>query len=55
VPSASQNFGGHKPAARYNIFSIDTRPEGGWSCLMEEHGVSDASERITKLNERVLY
>ncbi|EEZ33458.1 phosphohydrolase, Icc family protein [Brucella sp. NF 2653] len=55
VPSASQSFGGRKPAARYNIFNIDRNADGGWACIMEEHGISDASEKITKLNERVLY
>ncbi|MBB5702534.1 3',5'-cyclic AMP phosphodiesterase CpdA [Ochrobactrum daejeonense] len=55
VPSASQNFGGHKPAARYNIFNIDKGGDGNWSCVMEEHGISDATEKISKLNERILY
>ncbi|MGC0053510.1 metallophosphoesterase family protein [Brucella pituitosa] len=55
VPSASQNFGGHKPPARYNIFNIDRKPEGGWLCLWEQHGIEDASERIIKISEQKLY
>ncbi|PWL17110.1 metallophosphatase [Falsochrobactrum shanghaiense] len=55
VPSASQNYGGHKPAARYNIFNIDRRPDGGWSCQWEQHGIEDASERILKLSQQQLY
>ena len=55
VPSASQNYGGHKPAARYNIFDIDRRLEGGWLCRWEQHGIADANERILKLSEQILY
>ncbi|TCQ81031.1 3',5'-cyclic AMP phosphodiesterase CpdA [Ochrobactrum sp. BH3] len=55
VPSASQNFGGHKPPARYNIFNIDRKPEGGWLCLWEQHGIEDASERIIRISEQKLY
>ncbi len=55
VPSASQNFGGHKPPARYNLFDIDRAPGGGWSCLWEQHGVVDADERIVKIGETRLY
>ena len=55
VPSASQNFGGHKPPARYNIFNIDRKPEGGWLCLWEQHGIEDASERIIRISEQTLY
>ncbi|MFD1199345.1 metallophosphoesterase family protein [Brucella gallinifaecis] len=55
VPSASQNFGGHKPPARYNIFDIDRRPEGGWQCQWEQHGIEDESQRIIKISEQTLY
>lgn len=54
VPSASQNFGGHKPPARYNMFHIYKRDDG-WSCLWEQHGIADHSERILKLSEQRLY
>ncbi len=55
VPSASQNFGGHKPPARYNIFNIDRKPQGGWLCHWEQHGIEDESERIIKISEQELY
>ncbi|MFK3665470.1 metallophosphoesterase family protein [Ochrobactrum teleogrylli] len=55
VPSASQNYGGHKPPARYNIFNIDRKPDGGWYCLWEQHGIEDVSERIFKISEQELY
>ena len=55
VPSASQNYGGHKPPARYNIFNIDRKPNGGWYCLWEQHGIEDVSERIFKISEQELY
>lgn len=55
VPSASQNYGGHKPPARYNLFDIDKRPDGGWSCLWQQHGIEDASERIMKISEQQVY
>jgi 3',5'-cyclic AMP phosphodiesterase CpdA len=55
VPSASQNYGGHKPPARYNLFNIDRKPDGGWHCLWEQHGIEDASERIFKISEQELY
>jgi 3',5'-cyclic AMP phosphodiesterase CpdA len=54
VPSASQNFGGHKPPARYNIFNIDRKPEGGWLCQWEQHGIEDESERIIELSRQEL-
>lgn len=37
VPSASNGPGHKRPAARYNLFSIDGRP-GHWRCEMEERG-----------------
>ncbi|MEN5276881.1 metallophosphoesterase [Brucella sp. TWI432] len=55
VPSASQNFGGHKPPARYNIFAVDRKPHGGWLCQWEQHGIEDESERIIKISEDKLY
>ncbi len=55
VPSASQNFGGRKPAARYNLFTIGGDAVRGWSCLWEEHGIDDAEGHIVKLGETRLY
>lgn len=54
VPSASQNFGGHKPAARYNMFDIERGPNGGWSCNWTERGVIDASQHIVTITEHRL-
>lgn len=54
VPSASQSYGGHKPAARYNIFDIEPQPQGGWTCQWAQFGIMDASNRILKISEEKL-
>lgn len=51
VPSATSAPGGHKPAARYNLFSIE-RSGDGWSCSMEEHGFEGAGKTVVRLSER---
>lgn len=52
VPSATAAPGRKKPAARYNLFSID-KTETGWRCIMEEHGfvVSDPTIGLIKSDE----
>lgn len=55
VPSASQSYGGHKPAARYNLFDIGKTPNGEWSCLWTERAIIDADEHIITLSEQQLY
>lgn len=51
VPSATSAPGGHKPAARYNLFSIE-KTSDGWACQMEEHGFSIPKEPVTLLKDR---
>ncbi|MEM5585456.1 metallophosphoesterase [Roseibium sp. AS2] len=51
VPSATSAPGGHKPAARYNLFSIE-KTQDGWSCAMQEHGFDAPDEPVKLLNER---
>lgn len=44
VPSASNGPGHKRPAARYNLFSIDGVP-GNWQCEMEERGYVSSAPR----------
>jgi 3',5'-cyclic AMP phosphodiesterase CpdA len=53
VPSASQSFGAHKPAARFNIFAIE-KTSAGWSCHMTERGIVDAAMTIETIAEHDL-
>lgn len=54
VPSASQAFGGHKPAARWNQFAISGEA-GAWNCLWSERGVIDDSAKIQPISERPIW
>lgn len=54
VASASQGPGGHKPAARYNLFDISGE-KGNWRCEMTEYGYSDKPNSIDKLATRMLW
>ncbi len=51
VPSATSVPGGHKPAARYNLFKIE-KADDGWTCRMEEHGFEGPNTPVTLLSER---
>jgi 3',5'-cyclic AMP phosphodiesterase CpdA len=51
VPSATSAPGGHKPAARYNLFSI-ARQTDGWTCQMEEHGFEESGGPVKPLSRR---
>lgn len=51
VPSATSAPGGHKPAARYNLFSIE-KTETGWTCRMDEHGFPAEGGPVSKLSSR---
>lgn len=51
VPSATSGPGGHKPAARYNLFSI-ARENDGWTCRMEEHGFEETGGPVKPLSQR---
>ncbi|MTH98424.1 metallophosphoesterase [Roseibium sp. RKSG952] len=50
VPSATAAPGGKKPAARYNLFSIE-KAQAGWRCHMAEHGYTSEGTRVTKIAE----
>ncbi len=45
VPSASNGLSGHKPPARYNLFTIG-KDGDGWSCIMEERGFTTSEEGV---------
>ncbi|MEP3048239.1 MAG: metallophosphoesterase [Roseibium sp.] len=53
VPSATSAPGGKKPAARYNLFSIE-KTDDGWNCRMEEHGFDAPREPVTLLRDRLV-
>lgn len=54
VPSASNAPGGHKPAARYNIFAIHGEP-GAWRCHMTERGFEGPGSAIGVIRERQIW
>jgi 3',5'-cyclic AMP phosphodiesterase CpdA len=54
VPAASQAFGGHKPAARWNQFAISGEV-GAWNCIWSERGVVDDSTTVQPISERSLW
>ena len=45
VPAAGNAPGGHKPAGRYNLFSIE-KTKNGWSTVLEEHGFTETTEGV---------
>lgn len=53
VPSASNAPGGHKPAGRYNLFTIEGEP-GAWRCHMTERGYAGPGSAIGTLRERTI-
>ncbi len=53
VPSASQNAGGSKPAARYNLFEIEGGPDG-WTLTQRERGLKPDGSGIDWIRERTL-
>ncbi len=53
VPSASQNAGGEKPAARYNLFEIDGGP-GAWTLTQRERGFRPDGSGVAWIRERLL-
>ena len=54
VPSASQNPGADKPAARYNLFEIEGEP-GAWTLTHRERGWRPDGTAIDWIRERRLY
>lgn len=64
VPSASQGptsdnyidpLPSCKPAARYNLFSIEKAQQGGWQCLWQQFGISSSAGDITLIHQRELH
>lgn len=53
VAAAGQSPGGHKPAARYNLFEIDGEA-GNWSLAMRERGVTGHSTPVSELSHCIL-
>ncbi len=53
VPSASNGLSGHKPPARYNLFTI-TKEGNGWSCEMEERGFTTADKGVHQIAKHEL-
>lgn len=53
VPSASQNAGSEKPAARYNLFDIEGEP-GGWTLIQRERGLYKDGSGIGWIRQRSL-
>jgi 3',5'-cyclic AMP phosphodiesterase CpdA len=45
VPAAGNAPGGHRPASRYNLFSIEKNKQN-WSTTLEEYGFSDSQDGV---------
>lgn len=54
VPAASTLPGGHRPAARYNLFKIGGEA-GAWHCHMTERGYQGPGSKIDTIRERRIY
>ncbi|MCX5495218.1 metallophosphoesterase [Kaistia dalseonensis] len=54
VPAASTIPGGHRPAARYNLFKISGGP-GAWHCHMTERGYQGPGSKIEVIRERRIF
>ncbi len=53
VPSASQGPGAHRPAARYNLFELDTDGKSP-TVRMIERGITTAHDRVLTISEQIL-
>lgn len=53
VPSASQAPGAKRPAAAFNLFSIEKK-NGAWRCTLEEHSLTSARGALTITDQRLL-
>ena len=49
VPAAANAPGGHKPAGRYNLFSIE-KTKTGWSTTFEEYGFTNETEGVSLIS-----
>jgi len=53
VPSASQAPGAKRPAAAFNLFSIE-RQDGAWKCSLEEHSLTSAMGTMKITDQSIL-
>lgn len=53
VPAAGNAPGGHKPAGRYNLFSIE-KTKNGWSTLFEEYGFTNETDGVGLISSQNL-
>lgn len=53
VPSASQAPGAKRPAAAFNLFSIE-KADGHWKCALEEHSLTSATGAFAITDQRNL-
>jgi 3',5'-cyclic AMP phosphodiesterase CpdA len=53
VPSASQELGGKRPAARYNLFDIGKK-DGVWTCRWTQRGIIGPGGKIETISESAL-
>ena len=49
VPAAANAPGGHKPAGRYNLFSIE-KTKTGWSTTFEEYGFTNETDGVSLIS-----
>lgn len=54
VASASQDFGGRRPPADYNLFEIGKDRAGTWQCYLTRRGIADKAGGIGVLVNRKL-
>jgi len=54
VASASQDFGGHKPPAGYNVFEIARDKSQGWQCQLTRKALTDANQHIDVVMRQTL-
>jgi len=55
VASASQDFGGHKPPAGYNLFEISNSRQRGWQCHLTRRALMDQHNNIGVFMREVVY
>lgn len=53
VPAAGNAPGGHKPAGRYNLFTIE-KTTNGWSTLFEEYGFTNETDGVSLISSQTL-
>lgn len=54
VAAAGQEFGRHKPAAGYNLFSVSQTKRGEWQCGLRRFGILAADNKIGCFAEKDL-